>query len=278
MHRTANMPSIWEEIISNLSGEDVAICLRVNRALRSAIGQCLLSSTRLREKTDAKAAACAFEKGILRSRVQVQFRQKYRTGKREEGTFFALDNVWYYRQNNQAKRFIVVRLSEDHERVLFRGSLRTSEGSEAIEKAFRVFPTGNSNRYFVSDSLCVGECCFCFCGHYTNAKLMEIGDQSAAFVPLPESSPHLELEKCGDAHNQVLDESEVHGPPCCVRYRLYNPRNEEAQGPSRRIIMSLLSSNGEFSKSVVVTQDNPDHFVNFHLPSNDEVKSHRSNF
>ncbi len=69
-----NMTNIWENVLGNLSGADVANCLKACKSLRAAVGQCLASNSRIREEMDVAATVSAIKSRRLHHTVQVQFK------------------------------------------------------------------------------------------------------------------------------------------------------------------------------------------------------------
>ncbi len=262
MHRTANMPSIWEEIISKLSGEDVALCLRVNRALRSAIGQCLMSNTRLREKMDAKATACAFGKGILKSNFQVQFISREEINGRDG--FFALDNIWYYRQH-ESRFFDVLKLEPDFKNVLFKKSFNAHKIVDEVVYPIVALPTEDEKRFFVNDATYKNRDSLT---KYAVPNLIEAKTHRAKLITNNDNPFH--AKDASDTWIELLNDSEQCQSPYCVRYRMYQLR-QRRDDFTTKVVLAFLKPNGEFNKSVVV-YDGTDHNTFFHLPSNDEVK------
>ncbi len=103
-HRSENMFIVWEKIISNLSGADVANCLKVNKRLRIIVGQFLASSSKLHREIDLKATVQSLKKGKFQSTATVHF--KCKNSNRQfmknfgssisDDDFFAIDDIWFY--------------------------------------------------------------------------------------------------------------------------------------------------------------------------------------
>ncbi len=75
LEKAANTPIIWETIMSNVSGADVANCLKVSKGLRHLIKQCMQENSIFCQQMHVAAAASALGKGWIRSKIRSEERR-----------------------------------------------------------------------------------------------------------------------------------------------------------------------------------------------------------
>ncbi len=255
--RTANMPNVWEVIMSNMSATDVARCLKVCHALRFAIAQCLNSNTSLRRQMDIAASVSAISRSNLQSTTQCQFRHKYNTKQKEDliesyGDIYALDQTWYHQCRYTGTISIIRRSNEGTKTVT---SFRRRQLHENLRysrrSSFHVQPTMNPDKVFIKQE---GE----------ETALVDLALEKEESMPVkfdPALCWELELST-----------------PACIRYRLVldNINQRKAQHP---VVMVLAGDDGRLSKRVTLYR----YQKNIHFPpdvkhqaSQEQVSNHRS--
>ncbi len=219
------MPIIWEAIMRNISGLDVANCMKVSRAMRSVIGQCLDSSCRLRQEMNVAATVSAVKAGKMQSTVEVEFKRKKKPYYDYRGqAFYAIDNMWFYSQEDTCD-IKVIALGQNNE-VVFKKSLRRIR--RLLNDSITVYPCRDAKRYFVNNN--------------GTSDLIKVKSRRAKLVSKTDSEVYtdwgcLVLENgCGYLDKGCLE------VPCCVSYKLYQGVNEEAD--SRGYFMMLLDPKG----------------------------------
>ncbi len=93
LHKAANITRIWKTILSNVTGTDVANCLKVCRKLRFAIGQSLDSSSSFKQEMDIAASASAISNGWIKSKTNLR-PEKISSQNPSKVIFFDLGRRW----------------------------------------------------------------------------------------------------------------------------------------------------------------------------------------
>ncbi len=134
LEKAANTPIIWETIMSNISGADVANCLKVCKGLRHLIKQCMNENSRFCQQMHVAAAASALGKGWTRSKIthRIAF-----VPPNFLVSVFGLDDAWY---NGTRK---VIRKVDPHGKVI------NATLPEDKEDYIYVFPTMDESRLFM---------------------------------------------------------------------------------------------------------------------------------
>ncbi len=223
LHKALNMLNIWEMIMSCLSATDVANCLKVNKGMRSAFGQCINLNSRLRQKLDLAATVRAIERRKLKSTAKLQLECiKYRTkGK----CVVPFDGVLFYRQDGPLYKD-TFECSPKGDIVFYKAFSKTGSYCQSV-----VFPTTNPKRFFISDLDNVD---------FAEMTLIEIEPGSVRTIDT--SSKYYPSAQEGCFEN-----------PYCIQYRLFfNYRkvymdllNERAE-PERTVLLLDLKHDGNY--------------------------------
>ncbi len=253
------MPIVWEKIILYLSGADVVNCMKVNKLLRSAIGQCITSSSKLHQKMDRAATVSAIGRGRFKSTFPVHFscqkdsaHRRYWKSLRPELKiygFYAIDDIWFLKKSH-SDDLDIHKLSSTHDETRFKKTLRTDESFG--DPMVTAFPTPHPNQYIIDDNISA------------TINLLEVGDFSAKIVS---SSP----VNLSDKVQELTTIEEHHSRPYCIRYKLFI----ETVGENRyRLSLKLIASNGLFGTSRLLYNVGPefDAIYPFHTASNEEVR------
>ncbi len=225
--KATNMLTIWETIMRNLSGTDVANILKVNKSLRAALAQCFETNTRLRHEMDAAATTCA----INRNRWKTVVRAKFMDTGLKEGEFIRkmcnIDNLCFYTTiidyyDNRPEHKSINILWLNHQ-TNTANLLQISRPIKArIGQSLSVFPTLHEKRHLVRGSL------------------LEINSSGAKIVSAPpiQQGPR-------ETRRYVLSVEEMDGRPVCARYKLYEEEvSDGGDDTTSKISMTLLSKDG----------------------------------
>ncbi len=218
------MPKVWENILSNLSGSEVANCFRVSWDLRAAIGQCLGTKSRFRQRLDIAATRSAIRDSKILSRKLVRFSACKNNHNCILDRLCAIDNVWlnYSRKNKQTY-------------VCQQDLLGNTNDNGAIEYSF---PQNESDSLHFLPTLDFSRLMY-----VTDCKMtsVEFGDKSAK-TQIVHECPSNEL------YFAALNEYYLYYPYCAT-YRLYSEPVEKSLGMIR-INMCLLEPDGKLSSIV----------------------------
>ncbi len=246
IERTANIPIIWEKIMLNLRGTDVANCMKVSRSLRKTMNQCLASNSKLRQKIHLAARKSAISRGKFKMELKVHFEKGF--GDAQTQRFFALDGVWYYTHGDRSSLDILKYYFED-DTSSFTRSLRFQP-----HPLLWVEPTPDPERYFVRD------------------ELVEYDSARETFVHAKAS------ETIAPDFEDILHSEEmIGGRPICSQYRLDMKKEitDEGELVSIGIHMHVLSPKGESIKSIMLhNYDRVEHRYVTHSSSNEQVTLH----
>ncbi len=183
----ANMIIVWETIMLNLSGSDIANCLRVCRGLRWAIRQCLETNSRLRLRADQAAMASSLSKGWIQSKATIAFK-----GLEEPPGYVSctLDGNFY-----NPNRKTIVKLDSY-------GKQNNIPLPAGIKGVFNVLPTMQED-----------------------LVMADLGKgKMALFKILPHEVKEIKYETCPEyAKDQENMQKE---PSCCIKYRLFTSEED----------------------------------------------------
>ncbi len=247
LERTKNMPELWEILLLNISGSDLANCLRVCKTLRSIVKQCLRTNSKLRHKVDCAATSSAISKGVMSGKPKIPFSKMPKA-------VLALDGAWFDKGGTT-----VVRISSYGYLQVFR--LPRNDNGQAICKLDEgtLQPT------------------------LDNRGDVLLGDSNGVYLlrasQITPDSPTVTTIQC-DIKNSVEFQPWFEEPRC-ARYRLCQFKDPASPGHGQ-IVMWILDRNGMIDRPVVLYNYQMD-LVNFfhmfyflslnrrHLSSNDEV-------
>ncbi len=228
--KAANIPNIWEMIMSNMSATDVARCLKVCHALRYVIAQSLNSNSSLRRKMDIAASVTAIRRCKLQSTTQCQFRHKYDAKQKKDlensyGDIYALDQTWYHRCRYTGKISIIKRSDEGEVTVpSFRRWRLLDDYKRRNRHTVSLYPTMHSDKVYIK----------------------QVKEEMALFN-LTVSKRDRTAEKFNPKHGIELELSK----PACIRYRLFLMKQEQPIIP-HPLVMVLAGDNGIPSKCVTL--------------------------
>ncbi len=240
------MPEIWENILSNVSGSDLANCLKVCKALRSMVIQCVESSSRFRHKVNCAATASAIAKGYAQSGPDVFFRLM-------PTAVWSLDGVWYDRSGRSIIRFCPTGCQMKPFGIMCGDSQQFCHPDEST-----IHSTTDDYRFVLS------------C--HSQSLLLNICFHSGDIVDDPEAEEEEEYEI-----QPWFQE------PNCLRYRLFEvEKGTENELNDIEIVMGILNSRGEITKKVTLYRFTEEEQLMFprtmytlldrrHLSSNEEV-------
>ncbi len=239
--KSANMPKVWENILSHTSGGDVANCLKVCKGLRNVIEQCISSSTRFRHEIDVAATTAAMAKSRIHSKLETKFRWKMPLN---YDYMFALDDMWYY-MRPEVDKIEFIQLDQSSKSTK-KGSFRTKRCD--TYPSFVIHPTQDPSKVFVQDPIV---------GLYP----VKLGQGVAEMIP-----EHYTIE---GKYNSRFEKG--HDRPCYIRYRLFvcSYGAKDNNSKTATIFITLTDENGLFDRSKVLYKMESLHFK--HLASNEEV-------
>ncbi len=267
VQKSANMPIIWEAVMHNLSETDVARCMKVCRALRSVLRQCLTSNSKMRKELDVAATVRALKVGYVQSTLQVSFELEktwgpvgpyYTNHPNFDDSFFVLDNIWF-RKEGRTKWIDIFKLGPHGEGVYFEEPLKTN--SWLHDCNIKVCPTTNAKRVFIFQQ--------------GMRNLINVESESAAIVSTYrwggfESKwgrlGHVEQGETDYETFQVMR-------PFFANHILCRGRNPE--NGKRTIFLQLLDSEGEpgtVAKLCELTHDE-EKYEYYHATCNEQVRS-----
>ncbi len=232
--------------MSNLSASDVAICLKVCKSLRSTIGKCLASKTKLSHQINVAATKCAFAKEKVHLIEEIHFENKHEKAPR--GSFFGIDDAWFYRDVHSQSIEVMTQCRKQIDCVR-----ETRPDADTTVWPIPAFPTQNPQLYFV---------------YSLTSFLMEVGSSSAKIASIFKSSSRPDS---GDDKQEMLSENADQSQPFCIRYKIFQQKKDD----NYVLSMSLLGNHGEISKSITIDRSNRSYSIRrvYHLASNEEVKN-----
>ncbi len=247
--RSANMTKVWELITSELSGLDVARCLKVCRGMRLAIAQCLQTNTKLRRKLDAEATVIEAMRSSFSSTTTVN------TGDRK---VFVLDDTWYFEECGRTGKVGTRRLCPDTGETI---DSTVNLGKELYFQ-FVIMPTMNPDKVLAVTS--------------KMEKKMEGEEDRGHFEVLQEGAGN-DL----DAMTRKYCTEYFPSAHCLVRYRIFVQRRSY---DTFDLIMILIGNDGKMIRKrrpfmlrrevtgMQCEPHDPDRFFNvMHRPSQDQV-------
>ncbi len=300
INKTALMPNVWDEIMSNLTARDAAICLRVNKSLRRAVASCLTWNSKLRHKMDVSATGIAIRKAFLKTEFELDFDRDREAGIKEgcyhkvggdklvrscivynnyyaSDEVFAMDGVWYHRQQCASGTYII-KLDENLDDVVIDCRLETGRNGYKANEAMRVYPTASANRvYFHNKDPSDGS------PRYTSPfsrlagaddspskyTLAEIHSNVAKVIPTARHDFAGTCDLKNERLNLIEDEANV---PFFLRYRIFVEK-DRIDRYGRVVVMALLNDDGVFCKSRNLHRFKPEEApVLLHISSREQVK------
>ncbi len=247
--RTASMPLIWENILSNLSGSDVAHCLRSCKSFRSIIGSWMMFSKKFRNQMDSSAIVSAIEKRKIKYTEEIRLDHKMD----DAGLIYlyAIDDLLFTRKRNSTDIEIVKSITGHCDGIAKNETLEMEQGdADFFEPGpFAVYPTQDVERFFVRDMW--GQC--------------KLATKDALTISIFQrrSSP-----RSGELVD-VRSQDEVYLKPYCPRYRLFQQENFFCD---HEYSIALLNSMGLVTK--IIPMKDPEFKVDWrtrHLASNEQV-------
>ncbi len=130
-------------IISYLSATEVANCLKVNKGLRSAFGQCINLNSRLRQELNLAATVSALERRKPKSTAQVQLECKKGRTKGKRVVLFDGVLFYSYRQDRFSYKD-TIECNSKGDIVFYKAFSKTGAHYQSV-----VFPTRNPKRFFI---------------------------------------------------------------------------------------------------------------------------------
>ncbi len=252
MHRAANMPKIWENIMENVLGVDVACCMKTCKGLRAILAQCLCTSSRFQHDMNLAATASATAKGRLSSkRVLLVNRRR----KKDLTEVCAIDNVLYCRCEKDVDNISFLRMTNEIRSKRHLSFKFHSRRLRWYPTSFIIHPTKDAEQYFLQRLV-----------DYTDERLHHLKVTANAIAEItPEP---LTQESC-------LKWEYRHSRPRFLRYRLFSfmsPLKDET-GIQMRVFVTLGNRNGAFDRSLVLYRlnSNEHHLEVKHMASNEEV-------
>ncbi len=206
-----NMLKIWEMIVSNMTAQDVANCLKVNHGFRMALGQCISSNTKLRQELDAAATVRALNRGTVKSTSVVQISHENKYGFCNE--VVSIDGTWFYLQESKDRTGTIRLDSKDKNVVHCYYSYKFMCG---FTHAFIVLPTRNPKQFFIRDI-----------NNYYGDSLIEKQSRSVKQI-----APSKEMKNIIDL-GHLLGRNNL--TPHFAKYRLY----ESTENGSRKVFMHI---------------------------------------
>ncbi len=206
-----NMLKIWEMILSDITVQDVANCLKVNHGLRMALGQCISYNTRLRQKLDAAATVKTLNRGTVMSTsvVQISHEDKYGFFRR----VVSMDGTWFYLQKSKDGTS-TIRLDSEDKNVVH--CYYSYDFTSIRGNGFMVHPTRNPKHFYIRDT-----------DKYPRDTLIEKQSRSVKQI-----TPFKKRQKLQDMENELERYSLT---PYCAKYKLYESR----ENGSRKVFMRI---------------------------------------
>ncbi len=245
------MSDIWENIMLNLPGTDVANCLKVCKGLRSAIRQCLETSSKFKHVMDVAATAAAIGKGRILSSSKCTF-----TDGRDYHLLCALDGIWYHRKHNQSSctRLDSAELQPNdstNNPSVAKGNIRISSWYSNIV----IHPTLDPKMALVQGESCLSSVVGVNTLVLDTQPIKLVHDDFCKWL-LPSEHQRVEIGQIGQR-------------PRCIRHRLFLLKNIAGERPN--LVMNILNGTKDNSINDYVVISKPSSDKIMHLSSNEQV-------
>ncbi len=253
------MCGVWDALVQRLTGTDVAICLKVSKKLRAVLGQCLASSTKLRQRMTVAVTKEALTAGRALARHQVEFKRDDLVNWTYSGSqVYALDEVLYQQQDKTAFTNIL-KMDPKGGKPVYKKSVVTGY-SDKTYSGVSIHPTTNSNKVFLDSKI--------------NPFLLDFEPSRVKATPKKDFN----MIGNGDPKKKVKEvEKWVEGSfPYYLRYLLFAENHIWGEGKAT-LTMVTIDGDGNFDKSIELYQFHRYCPEVLHKESKEEVGTSTSN-
>ncbi len=249
MKHTKNMPMIWENIMSQMPGEDVASCLKVCKELRSIISQCMATNITFRRQMHSAATSSGIRRG--RFHYKDDFLWKYR----KEDVYSlvcALDGLYYHHWRRYANSSSPFHLPSDGK--LSKASKSTKSLKVWCRSSMVVHSTVRKRKIFFQDHNCQ-----------------------------PNEEQSMNPVKLRSDYAEVIDNSETDSAlntkellvrfskPSCILYRVFVNEDQDKSEEANVSINLETSGKDDTKEDITYKFKKVKDFHISHSPSNEQV-------